>query len=45
MNNTDTATTSRGLNEYGRRRIIQVLVTLFIAVGIFLIAAGRLDWP
>jgi protein-S-isoprenylcysteine O-methyltransferase Ste14 len=32
-----------GLNAYGRRRILQVIITLAIAVAIYLAAAGRLD--
>lgn len=31
------------MNAYGRKRILQVVITLAIAVAIYLVAAGRLD--
>lgn len=45
MSNTDFPSLSRNLNEFGRRRIAQVLIFLFISVAIYLFAAGRLDLP
>jgi protein-S-isoprenylcysteine O-methyltransferase Ste14 len=34
---------THGLDQYGRRRLVQVVVTLSIALGIYFLAAGRAD--
>jgi hypothetical protein len=44
MSETSSGGLLAGLDAYGRRRIVQVVATLFISIGLIFLIAGRLDF-